>query len=334
MLNSWGGAFLASLAISHGVNIAKAKEPTQIYLMGFEYVFSNPQVVLAATILFVVISQVKINVTNAYAGSLAWSNFFSRLTHSHPGRVVWLVFNVTISLLIMELGVFSTLEAVLGLYSNVAIAWVGALVADLAINKPLGISPPYVEFRRAYLYNFNPVGFGSTLIASAVAITAFIGVFGSVAKAFAPFIALGLAFALAPAIAIFTKGKYYIARADIYYSHLPTKTIDCCICEQEYELQDIAFCPAYDRPICSLCCTLNARCRDVCKTTNIKNNQSLLKLNKTPFKEFFQHKLSPPLGQKSYKLSRYFYTFIYFSWDNFRFYILSTSFNLARIVYQ
>jgi purine-cytosine permease-like protein len=43
--------------------------------------------------LFVMVSQLKINVTNAYAGSLAWSNFFARLTHSHPGRVVWVVFN-------------------------------------------------------------------------------------------------------------------------------------------------------------------------------------------------------------------------------------------------
>ena len=51
--------------------------------------------------LFVLISQIKINVTNAYAGSLAWSNFFARLTHSHPGRVVWLVFNVLIAILLM-----------------------------------------------------------------------------------------------------------------------------------------------------------------------------------------------------------------------------------------
>ena len=62
--------------------------------VGFQYVFSSPQLALAFTGAFVIISQIKINVTNAYAGSLAWSNFFSRLTHSHPGRVVWLVFNV------------------------------------------------------------------------------------------------------------------------------------------------------------------------------------------------------------------------------------------------
>ena len=124
-----GGAFLASLAINHGVSIAHAKEPVQMYLVGFMDVFSNPVTALTVSFIFVVVSQIKINVTNAYAGSLAWSNFFSRLTHTHPGRVVWLVFNVLIALVLMECGVFETLEAVLGLYSNVAIAWVGAIVS-------------------------------------------------------------------------------------------------------------------------------------------------------------------------------------------------------------
>lgn len=32
----------------------------------------------------------------------------SRLTHSHPGRVVWLLFNVAIALLLMELGIYTT----------------------------------------------------------------------------------------------------------------------------------------------------------------------------------------------------------------------------------
>ena len=69
---------------------------------------------MAATAVFVIVSQLKINVTNAYAGSLAWSNFFARLTHSHPGRVVWMVFNTLIALLLMELNVFQALGEVLG----------------------------------------------------------------------------------------------------------------------------------------------------------------------------------------------------------------------------
>src|ERR1700734_661910 len=93
MLKLLAGSFLAFLAVEHFVPLPKAVEPTRMYLVAFGYVFSSPQMALAFTGAFVVISQLKINVTNAYAGSIAWSNFFSRLTHSHPGRVVWLVFN-------------------------------------------------------------------------------------------------------------------------------------------------------------------------------------------------------------------------------------------------
>jgi purine-cytosine permease-like protein len=175
MLKMLAGAFLAFLALQHEVPVDKAIEPTQMYLAGFGEVFSSPTWALGATVLFVIVSQVKINVTNAYAGSLAWSNFFARLTHSHPGRVVWLVFNVLIAVLLMTLGVFGALERVLGLYSNVAIAWVGALVADLVINKPMGWSPKGIEFKRAYLYDLNPVGLGATLLAAVVAVVAHAG---------------------------------------------------------------------------------------------------------------------------------------------------------------
>ncbi|WP_164034370.1 hypothetical protein, partial [Serratia marcescens] len=32
-----------------------------------------------------------------------------------------------------------------------------------------------------------------------------------------------------------------------------------------FEGEDMAHCPAYDGPICSLCCSLDARCGDLCK---------------------------------------------------------------------
>jgi signal transduction histidine kinase/CheY-like chemotaxis protein len=208
----------------------------------------------------VVISQVKINMTNAYAGSLAWSNFFARLTHSHPGRVVWAVFNALIAVLLMELDVFRALDQVLGLYSNIAISWITAVVADLVINKPLGLSPKGIEFRRAYLYDINPVGVGAMLLASALSVAAFMGVFGAQAQAFSAFIALLTALVASPLIAIATKGKYYIARQP---AEVHSKT--CVICEKEYEADDMAHCPAYQGSICSLCCCLDARCNDVCK---------------------------------------------------------------------
>ncbi|MDC0831773.1 ATP-binding protein [Geitlerinema sp. CS-897] len=294
-----GGTFLASLAIYHGVTFAKAKEPIQMYLAGFSDMFGDPAVVLAIGTLFVIISQIKINVTNAYAGSLAWSNFFSRLTHNHPGRVVWLVFNVAISLLLMELGVFETLEAILGLYSNVAIAWVGALVADLVINKPLGWSPSYIEFKRAHLYSINPVGFGATVVASSISIAAFVGAFGDFAQAYAPFLALGIAFVLSPVLAIATDGKYYIARENHYLNH-SVQTLDgrdlisCCICEQSYEPADMAYCPVYDGSICSLCCSLDSRCHDRCKPEPDFIDHPVIKQLQAEFRE----KIAPHLDAK------------------------------------
>ena len=43
------------------------------------------------------------------------------------------------------------------------------------------------------------------------------------------------------------------------------RTLRCCICERDYEGPDMAHCPAYQGPICSLCCSLDARCGDLCK---------------------------------------------------------------------
>ncbi len=263
----WAGAFFTAIAVKAGVDIAKANEPIHMYIEGFKAIFSSPAIYLALATFFVILSQIKINVTNAYSGSLSWSNFFSRLTHAHPGRVVWLVFQLAIALTLQEMGVFSVLLWVLGFYSNVAIAWVGALVADLVINKPLGISPSYIEFKRAHLYNFNPVGFGSMMIASIVSVIAFFGLMGPLAQACSTFIALGLAFVLSPIIAIVTKGKYYIARKDVHFHNNPEVTglTQCVICEYEYEREDMAHCPVYEGAICSLCCSLDAQCHDACK---------------------------------------------------------------------
>lgn len=264
MLKMLAGALLAYLVFNRDMPLSSAVNPTHMYWIGFEHVFSNHHVALAVTALFVCVSQLKVNMTNAYAGSLAWSNFFARLTHSHPGRIVWVAFNVMIAIVLMELNVFQALEEILGLYANVAIAWIAAVVADLVINKPLGLSPRGIEFRRAYLYDINPVGVGAMFIASGVSIAAYTGAMGVVAQSFSTFISLVTALVMSPLIAWWTQGKYYLARPRPKYLQ-PTKTQKCVICEREYEMNDMAHCPAYGGAICSLCCCLDARCHDACK---------------------------------------------------------------------
>ncbi|WP_159821344.1 ATP-binding protein [Colwellia sp. 20A7] len=285
------GSFLAYLALQQGIPADVASDPAHMYQLAFGYVFDNVDLVILFSCSFVIISQLKINVANAYAGSLAWSNFFSRVTHNHPGRVVWMVFNVAIALLLMELGIYQTIESMLSVYSVLVLAWLNSVVADLVINKPLGISPKHIEFKRSHLYDINPVGVGSMLIASVVGFTAHFGWYGETVKALASFIACGLPFITVPLIGWLTKGKFYLIdenRDEI------TSITQCHICENSFDQEDMTFCPAYGKAICSLCCSLDVRCGDQCRTEATLSKQSY-RLFKRFFSDALLSKLSTPL---------------------------------------
>ncbi|MFT4021259.1 MAG: ATP-binding protein [Acinetobacter sp.] len=260
------GMLLMVLAFQFAIPQLELDNPTYLYWVAYQQLIPSPYIALLFTLALVCVAQIKINVTNAYAGSLAWSNFFARLTHSHPGRIVWLVFNIFIAIVLMEMGISHAVERILGLYSNIALAWIGAVVADLVICKPLGLSPKGIEFRRAYLYDINPVGVGALLIASMISILSYLGVFGVMAKGLASFIALATAMVCVPILAYFTQGKYYLARQPQPSKPLDAVAVDrCIVCDRDYEIADMAVCPAYQNSICSLCCSLEARCHDLCK---------------------------------------------------------------------
>ncbi|WP_428490304.1 hybrid sensor histidine kinase/response regulator [Rhodopila sp.] len=260
----FAGSLLAWLAMRAGLSTVEAAQPAIMYQSAFS-AFLPGWGALVATGALVVVAQLKINVTNAYAGSIAWSNFFSRLTRSHPGRVVWVLFNVAIALVLMEIGLYGAIERILALFSILASAWVGALVADLVVIRPLGLAPQTLDFKRAHLYDINPVGVGAMVLATLTGLAAHFGSFGVGAHAAAPFIALVLAFTTAPLIAWATDGRFYLARR-------PRRTWDrqafakpCVVCGNTFETADTAYCPAYVGVICSLCCSLDARCHDACK---------------------------------------------------------------------
>jgi len=267
-LKQLGGAFLAFCALG-AIGQSAVLEPIAPYVEAVRPVLGAVTLPLAA--LFVVVSQIKINTTNAYSGSLSFANFFSRVLHRHPGRAWYVLVNCGIALALMEFGAFAFLNNILGFYSNVAIAWIGAVVADLVICKPLGWSPPYIEFKRAYLYAVNPVGFGSMVLASVVSLVAYFGAFGPIAAAWSPFIALLLAMIAVPVIARLTGGKYYLARPNLVSGPDSgavdlTVTHDCVVCEGPYELPDIVDCVHHGGAVCSLCCTLESSCGQACQT--------------------------------------------------------------------
>src|SRR6185312_17492919 len=97
-----------------------------------------------------------------------------------------------------------------------------------------------------------------------IALLALSGLAGPAAAAMAPFVALVVAFIAAPTIAWATGGRFYLARKP-RKAWVHRQTLTCSICENPFEPEDMAWCPAYSAPICSLCCSLDARCHDLCK---------------------------------------------------------------------
>jgi purine-cytosine permease-like protein len=256
------GLFLAVWVIATVADgAAVANQPVHQFLEIYRDLMPGWLAMTLAVVL-VVISQVKINVTNAYSGSLAWTNSFTRLTGHYPGRLVFLAVNLAIALVLMEADMFDFLNTVLGFYANCGIAWVVVVATDIAVNKYLlGISPKAPEFRRGMLYAVNPVGFVSMLVAAGVSIACFFGGLGETLRPYSPLVAIGLAVVLPPVLAVATRGRYYLRRTDdgidlpMYDEHgNPSgEHLTCHVCRQDYERPDMTACATHDAHVCSLC---------------------------------------------------------------------------------
>lgn len=190
----------------------RAVEPVKQFLGMYQSLLPD-WIALALALILIVIAQVKINVTNAYSGSLAWSNVYTRVRKRYPGRAVFVAFNLAIALVLMLMDVFSLISFVLSLYANVVMAWLVTISADIVINKHLlKLSPRFPEFRRGMLHNWNPVGLTSVGLASLLSLLSFAGVFGPAIQPFSVLIAIGIAIVVTPLMALATRGKFYLRR--------------------------------------------------------------------------------------------------------------------------
>lgn len=256
------GLFLAVYLISHLAGSASvANQPVHQFAEIYQN-FMPDWLALTLAVILVVLSQIKINVTNAYSGSLAWTNSFTRVTRHYPGRVVFLGVNLAIALILMEANMFDFLNTILGFYSNCGMAWVVAVASDIVFNKYLlGLSPKRPDFRRGMLYAINPVGFGSMLLAAGLSIVAFFGGLGPQLRPYSPLVAIVIALVMPPILAIATKGKYYLRRTHdgldlpMFDGHgNPSgEHLTCHVCHHEFERPDMLACETHDAQICSLC---------------------------------------------------------------------------------
>jgi purine-cytosine permease-like protein len=256
------GLFLAVYLITNVAGSAGiANQPVHQFLEIYQN-FLPGWLAMTLAVVLVVISQIKINVTNAYSGSLAWTNAFTRVTKHYPGRLVFLGLNLLIALILMEANMFDFLNTILGFYANCGMAWVVVVASDIVFNKYLlKLSPITPEFRRGMLYDFNPVGFGSMLIAAGLSVIAFFGGLGESLRPYSPLVAIVLGLVLPPVIAIATRGKYYLRRTDDgitlpmfdEYGNPSGEHLKCHVCHHSYERPDMIKAAVHKGYICSLC---------------------------------------------------------------------------------
>jgi purine-cytosine permease-like protein len=254
------GVFLAVYIIAE-VGASAAPEPIQQFKHAFDAMMPS-WIVLPLAVALVVISQIKINVTNAYSGSLAWTNSFTRVTKRYPGRMVFVLVNLGFALALMEADMFSFLNGILGFYSNCAIAWVVTVATDIGINKyVLKLSPHAPEFRRGMLYAVNPVGVVSFVAASGLSIAMYFHALGDTLQPYSPVAAAVIAFVLTPLMAVVTKGRYYLRRSDDGIAeplwdedgNPSAVAYECHVCRQQFERPDVTACLTHDAVVCSLC---------------------------------------------------------------------------------
>lgn len=191
-----------------------ATEPIRQFLGVYETIMPRWVAVVLA-LLLVILAQIKINVTNAYSGSLALTNVTTRLFRRYPGRAAFVVVNVGIALLLMQFDVFTLLTTVLGFSAHFSLAWLVTVAVDLTVNRRLlRLSPATPEFRRGMLYSWNPVGMVSFLLATALSMAVYFGALGQAVAPYSVLVAIGVAVVATPLMAILTRGRFALRRSD------------------------------------------------------------------------------------------------------------------------
>lgn len=229
-------------------------------------------------LIFVLLTQIRINITNVYSGSLALANFFSRATQFIPGRKFWVYTMIVVSTVALFTNVLNYVNQILTFQGVFLLAWVGSLMADILVVKGLlHLGPNYIEYRRAYLPAINWIGLSSIIAGSLVgsvfafgpSVGYFTGPTGTVLSSIAGWIAIVVAFGTHIAVAVGVKGRGYVVRPAQAYPGVE-EPIRCIRCSEIVDRDDLAQCPFHQGQwICAHCCMSEKHCNTLCQSSQL-----------------------------------------------------------------
>src|SRR5699024_4234302 len=162
-------------------------------------------------VLFVVVTQLRINVVNIYSSSISLTTIGKRISNRAPNRSFWVVIAIVVGTIAMLTDLYGRITSVMAFAAIFLLAWVMTVVADLLIvRKVLKIVPQDESpYRKGELPDFNPVGLISVGIAVVVGVPLGLGATGPFGITLAPFVSGLLPLLVVPVAALMTRGRFY-----------------------------------------------------------------------------------------------------------------------------
>jgi cytosine permease len=223
--------------------------------------------------LLIIVTQLRINLINAYSGSLCLANFFSRLQIT-PNRSFWAVVMVVIGAVLMFGNILDHVDKVLTFEGVLIAAWIGVIFTDMIfVRGRAGYGPnngQFIEYRRAMLSHWNKVGVlplvVSTILGSVLALGGATGKLGGEVSlylsGFITFIVAGL---LTLFLGLRDRGRSYAVR-DLIRWPRDDSVVECPLDHEVVSTSDMFPCPYHEAWICSHDCMGTRGCGEQCKT--------------------------------------------------------------------
>lgn len=172
---------------------------------------ANPGVYLVsvlgtAGVLFVLVTQTRINTINVYSGSLALSNFFARSVKVVPGRHVWVVATTAVATLLTLTGLYKRLLDVLTFESVFVMGWVMAVTSYLIFNPRLTGRDSLAD-RTTPIPTIQAEGVVSLGLALAVSVPMAFGALGQTGRTWAPMASGAVAFMVVPLVILWKRSR-------------------------------------------------------------------------------------------------------------------------------
>jgi len=238
---------------------------------------TNPGTYFVGTIgifgfLLIILTQVRINLINAYSGSLSLANFFSRI-HFTPGRPTWAIIMVALGTVAMFLNILDNLGTVLTFEGIFLFAWIGVILADLVLVRGKhGYGPgggQFIEYRRSMLPRWNRVGVIPLAVSTVMGLifafggeNGFLG--GAVAVDVSSWVALTVAALMTWVLGVRNRGRSYAIRPIIAWPRSDI-VVECPLDNEVVSTDDLFPCPHHKSWICSEDCMSTKGCKEQCK---------------------------------------------------------------------